>query len=65
MKKIPKWFKFESVVIVILLIVTFIIQSTITVAPGHEYGFFSFFIIIYCLLIMIWVTSLIFHWINR
>jgi hypothetical protein len=64
MKQFPKWFKFESVLIVILLIATFVIQSAITIAPGHEYGFFTFFIIIYCALIFVWVTSLILHWLK-
>ena len=59
MKKIPKWFKLESALIAVLMIVIFIMQSAISIVPGHESDVLRLFIFLYSGLLVIWIISLI------
>jgi hypothetical protein len=59
MKKIPKWFKIESVLMVLLMIVLTVMQSAISIVPGHEQETYRMFQIAYLVLIVIWIISII------
>ena len=59
MKKIPKWFKIESVLMVLLMIVLTVMQSAISIVPGHEQETYRIFQICYLILIVIWIISII------
>jgi hypothetical protein len=59
MKKIPKWFKIESVLMVLLMIVLTVMQSAISIVPGHEQETYRMFQIAYLALIVIWIISII------
>ena len=59
MRKIPLWFKVESVFMILLMIVLTIMQSAISIVPGHEQETYRVFQIAYLVLIVIWIISII------
>jgi amino acid permease len=59
MKKVPKWFKIESVLMVLLMIVLTVMQSAISIVPGHEQETYRVFQIAYLVLIIIWIISIV------
>lgn len=58
-KKMPKWFKLESAFILGLVIVTFILESAITIVPGHEDKVSMLFLMVYGVLFVIWFIPFI------